>query len=384
VGGALLHGDSLLRIGITLRNFPVWGGPGTYTEQLVRRLLQIDRKNEYLLIHPRQTLATRRAPALPDYGNVQEVETGRPSGLIWDQITVPLIARRHDVDLLFSPFQQMPSWGGFKKVMVIHGAERYVVPEILDWRNRLRWTIMERTMLPFVDRVISVSNTMTDDFCRAVGFPRAKVATIYLGVDESFKKLEETDAWEKTRYRYRITANFLLFVGHVFPNKNLENLLRGFKLIVGDIPHDIVIVGGRRWKYRSVERLICELELERRVRSLGFVPQADLVLLYNLASCFVFPSLYESFGLAQLEAMACGCPVVASRTGALPEIGGDAALYCDPYDPVSIGDAIRRLVTDDAMREQYAARALQRAKLFTWDKCARQTLEVLESVGAAP
>ena len=238
-------------------------------------------------------------------------------------------------------------------------------------------------MLPFVDRVISISNTMTKDFCRAVGFPEAKVTTIYLGVDESFTKLDETEAWEKIRQLYRIPANFLLFVGHVWPNKNLENLLRGFKLIAGDIPHDLLIVGGRRWKYRSAERLISELGLERRVRSLGFVPQADLIVLYNLASCFVFPSLYELFGLAQLEAMACGCPVVASKTGALPEIGGDAAVYCDPYDPASIGDAIRSLVTDDAMRQQYAARALQRAKLFTWDNCARQTLELLEAVGAS-
>ena len=154
-----------MRIGITLRNFPTFGGPGTYTDQLVRRLLKIDRRNEYVLIHPRQDLATRQAPAFPGYRNVQEVETATKSGLIWDQVTVPLIARRHDVDLLFSPFQQMPSWGAFKKVMVIHGAERYVVPEILDWPNRLKWTIMERTMLPFVDRVISISNTMTKDFC---------------------------------------------------------------------------------------------------------------------------------------------------------------------------------------------------------------------------
>jgi glycosyltransferase involved in cell wall biosynthesis len=354
-----------------------------YTEQLVRRLLQIDRRHEYLLIQPRRTAAAWHAPAVPDHRNVQKVQTGRQSGLIWDQMTVPLIARRHDVDLLFSPFQQMPSWGGFKKVMVIHGAERYVVPEILGWRNRLKWMIMEQTMLPFVDRVISVSNTMTDDFCRAVGFPRSKVSTIHLGVDESFRKLDEIEAWQEIRKCYRIPSRFLLFVGHLFPNKNLENLLRGFKLIEDDIPHDLLIVGGRRWKYRSVERLICELGLDCRVRSLGFVPQADLAVLYNLASCFVFPSLYESFGLAQLEAMACGCPVVASRTGALPEIGGDAAVYCDPYDPASIGDAIRRLVTDDAMREQYAARALQRARLFSWDNCARQTLELLESVGAS-
>jgi glycosyltransferase involved in cell wall biosynthesis len=315
----------MLRIGITLRSFSVFCGPQTYTEQVVRRLLEIDRKNEYVLIHPRQHLATRGAPAFPDYPNVQEVETPTRSGVIWDQITVPLIARRHDVDLLFSPFQRMPSWGGFKKVMVIHGAERYVVPEIHVWRNRLKWTIMEWTMLPFVDRVISISNTMTADFCRTVGFPEAKVTTIHLGVDERFAKLDEADAWEKTRQLYRIPPNFMLFVGYVWPNKNLENLLRGFKLIAGDIPHDLLLVGGRRWKYRSAERLISELGLERRVRSLGFVPQADLIVLYNLASCFVFPSLYESFGLAQLEAMACGCPVVASKAGALPEIGGDAA-----------------------------------------------------------
>jgi glycosyltransferase involved in cell wall biosynthesis len=371
-----------LRIAITLRKSPRFGGPGTYTEQVVRRLLKIDQRNEYLLIHPRQPLATRRAPAFPDYRNVQEVETRSKSGLRWDQITVPLTAKRHDIDLLFSPFQQMPSWGRFKKVMVIHGAERYVVPEILGWRNHLKWRIMEWTMLPSVDRVISVSKTMTKDFCRATGFPETKVATIYLGVDESFTKLDETEAWERTKQLYRIPPNFLLVVGHIFPNKNLENLLRGFKLIARDIPHHLVIVGGRRWKYRSAERLISELELDERVRSLGFVPQADLVLLYNLASCFIFPSLYESFGLAQLEAMACGCPVVASKTGALPEIGGDAALYCDPYDPASIGDAIRSLVTDDAMRQQYAARALQRAKLFTWDNCARQTLDLLEAVGA--
>ena len=129
------------------------------------------------MIHPRQAsgnAACAGLPGLPKRARGGDRET--KSGLIWDQITVPLIAQRHDVDLLFSPFQQMPSWGGFKKVMVIHGAERYVVPEILDWRNRLKWTIMERTMLPFVDRVISVSNTMTDDFCRAVGFPEAKVS----------------------------------------------------------------------------------------------------------------------------------------------------------------------------------------------------------------
>jgi hypothetical protein len=115
----LLRGDKLLRIGITLRSLPTLGGPGTYTEQLVRRLLQINRKNKYLLIYLRQRMATSHAPTVRDYRNLQEVGTGRQFGLIWDQITVPLVAQRNDVDLLFRPFQQMPSWGGLKKDRVI-------------------------------------------------------------------------------------------------------------------------------------------------------------------------------------------------------------------------------------------------------------------------
>jgi hypothetical protein len=113
---------------------------------------------------------------------------------------------------------------------------------------------------------------------------------------------------------------------------------------------------------------------------LGFVPRRDLVLLYNIAACFVFPSLYESFGLAQLEAMACGCPVLASNSGALPEVAGDAAMFCDPHDPKSIGETIVKLVSDPTVRQVYVERGLARAKQFTWDRCAHETLEALKTV----
>ena len=173
------------------------------------------------------------------------------------------------------------------------------------------------------------------------------------------------------------------FRWHLFPNKNLENLLRGFRLIAGDIPHDLLIVGGRRWKYSSAERLILELGLERRVRSLGVVSQADLVILYNLTSGFVLPSLYKSFGLAQLEAMACGYPVVSSRTGAFARDRGRRGHLFRSVRPREHRGRDPQPRDDDAMRQQYAARTLQRAMLFTWDNCARQTLEALETVEAS-
>ncbi|MGH6942972.1 MAG: glycosyltransferase family 4 protein [Geminicoccaceae bacterium] len=372
-----------MRIGIPLKSYdPAWGGPGTYTEKIVEHLFEIDGENEYVLLIPRR----KRTADLPRFAeahaNVHEVHTMLRAGLLWDQLAVPDIARQWRFDILFSPFQSLPAIGDFRRAMAVHGAERYMVPGILDWKNRIKWSIMEKLVLGSTDAVISASNTMTRDFCKATKYPSDRVYTIHLGVDDDFSPVEDAAVLEDVRQRYALAGPFVLFVGHLFPNKNLGNLLRAFHRIAGDIPHDLVIVGGRRWKFRDDLSLIGSLGLKNRVRVLGFVPRADLRLLYSAASCLAVPSFYESFGLAQLEAMACGCPVVASCTGALPEVAGDAAMYCDPHDPRSIGEAIVKLVSDAKLRRAHVEKGLARARRFTWDRCARQTLSALEAVVA--
>jgi glycosyltransferase involved in cell wall biosynthesis len=371
-----------LRIGIPLKSHDRrWGGPGTYTVEIVCALLRLDRKNAYVLLAPRPT-----DPAmLPDVpGNRADVElivTDRPAGLVWDQLVLPRLARRHGVELLFSPFQSLPIAGRFAKVMTVHGAERYVVPEILDWRNRLKWRFMESFCLPGADAVLAVSRTMARDFCKATGYPEGKVLATPLGVAPRFGPIDDGARLAAVRARHRLDGDFVLFVGNLFPNKNVGNLLRAFATLGERIPHRLVIVGGRRWKYAGDLKLLDGSRLGERVRMLDFVDQDDLIALYSQASCFVFPSLYESFGLAMVEAMACGCPVVASRTGALPEVAADAALYCDPRDPASIAEPILRLATDPALRRSMAEKGLARAAGFTWERCARETLTALESVG---
>jgi glycosyltransferase involved in cell wall biosynthesis len=372
-----------LRIGIPLKSYdPAWGGPGTYTEKIVTHLLKIDRSNEYVLIVPRSKNLTNLPPFAKMYPTVQEVRTALGAGILWDQMVVPRVARRRSVEVLFSPFQSLPALGDFTKIMTIHGAERYMVPGILDWKNQAKWLLMEKTTLRSADAIISVSHTMTRDFCNATGYPEHRVHTTYLGVDDDFTRVEDGMALTGARGRYALAEPFVLFVGNLFPNKNLGNLLRALHLIATEIPHKLVIVGGRRWKYRDELALIEALDLAERVHILGFVPRSDLVLLYNLASCFVFPSLYESFGLAQLEAMACGCPVVASRTGALPEVAGDSVIFCDPHDPQSIGQAIAELVSNQKLRDSCVERGLARAKAFTWRQCAEATLRALHATGA--
>jgi glycosyltransferase involved in cell wall biosynthesis len=255
-----------------------------------------------------------------------------------------------------------------------------MVPGVLSWRSALNWRLMENVTLWRADRVIAVSDTMKRDFCRALDFPPERVRTTYLGVNPSFRRVDDVEALERTRARYRLPADFLLFSGFLFPNKNFANLLKGFHAVAGKIPHNLVVCGGRRWNYEQDVAQVEALGLSERVVFLGVVPIEDLVALYNLAACFVFPSLYESFGLSMVEAMACGCPVVASSTGALPEIAGDAALLCDPFSPADIGQAILRLVSDPVLRGIHRAKGMVRAARFTWTRTAQETVDVFREI----
>jgi glycosyltransferase involved in cell wall biosynthesis len=372
-----------LRIGIPLKSYgPAWGGPGTYTEKIVKHLLEIDRENEYILIIPSGKQTGETSWFGGAHPNVHEERTRWRAGILWDQLVVPRVARQWRLDILFSPFQSLPVMGHMKKVMTVHGAERYKVPGMLNWKARAKWSIMENILLSHADAVISVSRTMTQDFCEATNFPKDRVCTTYLGVDEDFSRIEDPALLESVRQRYGLADPFVLFVGHLFPNKNLGNLLRAFHLISSKVTHKLVMVGGRRWRYERDLALIDCLGLADRVRILGLVPRPDLVALYNLASCLVFPSWYESFGLAQLEAMASGCPVVASNTGALPEVAGNAALFCDPRDPQSIAEGIVKLLSDPELRQAYVDEGLAHARQFTWARCAHETLQVLQAVVA--
>jgi glycosyltransferase involved in cell wall biosynthesis len=182
------------------------------------------------------------------------------------------------------------------------------------------------------------------------------------------------------RDKYRLPEKFILFVGMIFPQKNFTNLLRAFKQIAHRIPHDIVVAGNPRWKFQSDMDLIDELGLRDRVHTVGFVPNDELPLIYNLADCFVYPSLYEAFGLAGVEALACGCPTAGANAAAIPEVLGDAALLFDPHDPSDMARQIMTLLENTEVRETCIRKGLERAKYFRWERTARETLALLHEV----
>jgi glycosyltransferase involved in cell wall biosynthesis len=374
-----------MRIGITLQSLDqTWGGIGVYTEEIVRALLKLDKENEYVLMYPGFGAPRKAFGQYRKHKNATELETRWsrvPSGWYWDQAIVPKVAAEQALDVLFNPFLSVPIRGRFKKVMIMHAVEYHTVPKAYEWKLYAKWFVLEKVILPAADRVISVSHVMTRDFGRFIRYPSENIRTIHHGVSERFRVIDDARILQEAKEEYELPEQFILFVGHLYPEKNFANLARALALIATSIPHDLVVVGRPRWKYESDLAIVDELGIGHRVHFLHFVPNRDLPAIYNLATCFVLPSFYEACPLVLLEAMACGCPVLAARAGAIPELADGAATLFDPHHPGEIAEAIRATVTDGEVRQSLSQRALVRAKDFSWDRCAAETLQVITEVG---
>jgi len=231
---------------------------------------------------------------------------------------------------------------------------------------------------------VADSNATRADLVRHYGVAESKVHVVHLGRDESLAPVHDPQVRAAARVHAGIGERYLFYVGTLQPRKNLSRVVQAFARLAGAPGmHDVqlVLAGKRGWLY---DELFAEVErcgLGGRVLFPGYVDGADLPALYGGALGFVYPSLYEGFGIPVLEAQACGVPVMTSNNSSLPEVAGDAALLVDPTDVDAIAEAMRRLATDDALRAELVQRGFENVKRFSWEKCARETLAVLESVG---
>jgi glycosyltransferase involved in cell wall biosynthesis len=231
------------------------------------------------------------------------------------------------------------------------------------------------------DAIIAVSKCTKGDLIRYYSVPSEKIKVIYEGVDARFQPVTEPDALARVRAIYGLPERFILYVGTIEPRKNLSTLLEAYKLLREEgLEHRLVIVGRKGWLYKGFFQRLRELGLEGEVIFPGFVPDGDLPALYSAADLFVFPSLYEGFGLPVLEAMACGTPVIASNSSSLPEVIEDAGIMVDPLDVGALLRAIELILRDERMRREMRARGLEQAAKFSWERAARETLEVYRSV----
>jgi len=276
-----------------------------------------------------------------------------------------------------------------KLIVTNHGMANLALPNNLCWMNSplfikqlysleiLFWKLLRKK----ITSLITVSNSEKDNIIiKKLNFPENKIRVIYHGVNhQKFKIYDKEHATTILYNKYNINSPFILHVSSYQPKKNLINILKAFNFLKKEfgIKHKLLVVGQQP---NFIKKQAKKFENNKDIIFLGHITHTDLPLFYNLATCFVFPSLHESFGMPIIEAMACGCPVVTSNVFSCPEVAGDAALLVDPYNMQKIAEAIYLLLSDKKLRDELKRKSLARAKEFTWEKCAMQHYNVYSKI----
>jgi glycosyltransferase involved in cell wall biosynthesis len=288
------------------------------------------------------------------------------------------------VDVFHWPnFLLLPGVSG-KQVITIYDLTFLLFPDCQPWLRGMGLAKGIAQSTARADMIIAISNHTKRDLVTHLGISEEKIRVIYCAVSKAFRSIG-TSAMRPQLAKYGLPQDgYILYVGNIEPRKNLVRLLQAYSMMKdrGTSCYPLILCGGRGWKNKEVFDCVQRLSLEKEVKFIGYVPDEDLPFLMNGASLFVYPSLYEGFGLPPLEAMACGTPVVTSSSSSIPEVVGDAALMVDPHDVEGLSAAIERVLADKDLRADLRKKGLDRAKLFSWEKVASETLQVYSEVYA--
>ncbi|MBA2853108.1 glycosyltransferase involved in cell wall biosynthesis [Methanococcus maripaludis] len=267
-----------------------------------------------------------------------------------------------------------------KLIVTIYDLLPYVYPNSYGFLTSFRFKKILPKTVKVVDQIITISEHAKNEIVTNLGVSEEKIKVIPLAADENYIPLRESKI-NAVNSKYNINYPFIFYVGGLAPNKNVDTLIKSFyKLKKLGIPNKLLLAGEKRLKYKSTFELIEKLNLQNEVIFTGYVPDEDLPGLYNAADLFVYPSLYEGFGIPPLEAMACGTPVITSNTSSLPEVVGDAGITVNPYDVDELANKMHEVLTNEDLRNNMSKKGIERAKLFSWKKCAEEHLKVYEEV----
>jgi len=279
-----------------------------------------------------------------------------------------------ETNLFWSPHYNIPLLYSGKLLVTVHDVCHLAMPHLTGGLHKQIYAKGMISALSYkANAILCVSNFSKHEVLRMAGNNPLRVHSVYNGVSAQWFHIQKEQKPHKKPY--------LLFVGNVKPHKNLGRLLQAFQLVFEKLPHDLLLVGKKEGFLTGDHYVAAKAaELSDRVHFTGYVEDKALQQYFVHADALVFPSLYEGFGLPVLEAMACGCPVLASKAASFPEVCGDAALYCDPYSPEDIAEKISLLIADPSLREELRHKGRKRARQFSWEKCARETFAVIETV----
>ena len=370
-----------MRWGIDARtlqdHFP---GIGVYTHSLIQHLAPLAPDDELILFHAHEAVDSRfDLESLARWPNVRLRAVRAGVFGLKQQWELRRTITQERVDLYHSPYYAMPYWPGCPSLVTIHDLIPWVLPAALP-RPALApvFRALVRTAARRADHVIADSEATRDDLLHRLGAAPERVTTIPLAAEARYRPVAPDALLE----RLGITRPYLLYLGSNKPHKNLVRLVRAWGSLPASVraTQQLLIAGFEDARYPEARQMTATLGLGDSLRWLGSVAGDDLPALYSGALAAVNPSLYEGFGLPVLEAMACGTPVACSRTSSLVEVAGDAALLFDPHDEGAIAEAMLSLCTDADLRDGLRQLGLERAKAYSWERTARQTLALYRRV----
>jgi glycosyltransferase involved in cell wall biosynthesis len=386
-----------MRIGIDARTIlnPEKGeaiGVGHYTYQLLRHLLEIDKENHYVIFfdfHVREKDVkkfTRDNTTVKFYpfSDYKKYLPGAYSEILG---TATLQKERLDVLHSTSPLSRIPVSYRGKCVVTFHGMGLYQVPSCYPKIRRARDKAVYNLMAKKADRIIAVSESIKSDLQKFLSVKEEKVRVICSGLDKRF--FEESSAeGEKLLTKYGINKKYILFLGTLEPSKNIVRLIESFALFKseykkknnGRFDWQLVLAGKRGWLSQHYPQIAKDHGVGKDVVFTGYVIGDELVPLFKNSRFFILPTLYEGFGTTVLEAFAAGTPAIISRVSSLPEIAGDAAYFVNPLDIKGIAEAMVKLAADENLRNSYREKGYEQVKKFDWEKTARETLNVYNSL----
>ena len=367
-----------MRVAIDARKLHDFG-IGTYIRNLLRELARIDRETEYVLLCQEADLDVGTQLG----ANFRTVLEPSPNYSFREQVHVPWVLHRERPDVYHAPHYVLPAGVRCRSVVTIHDCIHLMFPQYLP--NRAAYAYARASMWAAArrsDRILTVSEASKRDILHFFNVQPEKIVVVYNAIDEHFRVTPAEEDVARVRERYQLDHQFILYVGNIKPHKNLVRLIEAFAELrrTGFDEVKLLIIGDQISKLPALRRAVHGHKLHKHVRFLGYVSDQTLGVLYRLASAFVFPSLYEGFGLPPLEAMASGTPVVISNVSSLPEVAGDAAVLVDPYDVESIVDGMRRILSDPALAAELRRKGVERAREFSWERSVAKTRQVYQQV----
>ncbi|MBF0482091.1 MAG: glycosyltransferase family 4 protein [Desulfovibrionaceae bacterium] len=359
-----------MRIGVNARVLDYEsGGAKEYLISLLGALLAVDQGNRYVLFHTDKKHFGR-------FPGAEEVSLGVSNRLVFDWLKLPGALSRHKIDLAFFPFSNMCPAVGRPSVVTmldlgyfVREYRMYRLPDTIYMRYAIRRAARRAT------RLIAISEATRRDLTRITGAPAHKTHTIHLAPDAMYSREVSPGETAAFRARHGLARDFFLYTGNISPRKNLRALLAAFAQAASRCDFDLALTGGTAWG-ADFEDWVRGLGLQDRVRKLGFIVREQMPALYKSAAVFVFPTLFEGFGLPVLEAQAQGVQVLCSNTTSLPEVAGDSAYLVDPRSVEAIAEGLVRLACDPGRRAELSAKGLANVRRFSWETAARQTLDV--------